>query len=109
MRQTTYYPGYGYVTKDESFEYVGNGIFGDLVKNLITSQAARDIAVDAGKSFASTAGKKVGEKAGDALINKVFSKKDKPIDTKKSINANKNILSKIYGDGLFRGRGLKRI
>ena len=109
MRQTTYYPGYGYVTKDESFEYVGNGVFGDLFKNLITSQAARDIAVNAGKSFASTAGKK----AGDALIDKVFSKKDKPIDspanTKKSMNENKDILSKIYGNGLFRGRGLRRI
>ena len=107
MRQTTYYPGYGYVTKDESFEYVGNGVFGDLFKNLITSQAVHDIAVDAGKSFASTAGKK----AGDALIDKVFSKKDKPIDspTKKSITENKDILSKIYGNGLFRGRGLRRI
>ena len=107
MRQTTQYPGYGFVTKDESFEYVGNGVFGDLFKNLITSQAVHDIAVDAGKSFATTAGKK----AGDALIDKVFSKKDKPIDspTKKSITENKDILSKIYGNGLFRGRGLRRI
>ena len=54
MRKTVYYPNHGYITTDDSFEYVGNGIFGDafnLVKDLVTSKAAKDVATEATKSF----------------------------------------------------------
>ena len=121
MRQTIYFPSHGYVTVDKDFEYVGNGIFGDafnLVKDLVTSKAVRDIAVDAGKSFASTAGKKAGEKAAEKIVDKVFSKKtktapeEKPkVIPKKEQKKSKDLLSQIYGNGLFRqsGKGLRRV
>ena len=134
MRTTIYVPNHGYITKDDEFDYVGNGILGDIgtfVKNLVTSNAAKTIATEAGKSFASTAGKKVGEKAADKLVNKVFSSKktestpksntsklEKEINeltnkmnkltvstTKSEKKPTKDILNQIYGDGLFRQHG----
>ena len=121
-----YYPGYGYVTS-----YEGKGIFGDLfslAQQAITSDAAKNIAVEAGKSFAKTAGTKAGEK----LVDKVFKeKKVNPTDImiekpkndpndikvekkKKPIKDIKLDLDEIYGNGLFRmkkhvGKGLKRL
>ena len=131
MRETVYYPGYGYVTKDDEFEYSGNGIIDDgisFIKGLITSDAAKNLASETAKSFANTAGKKAGEKAAEKLVDKVFSKKsfknvevvdyvvdkvvDEVIDDKKvALKKKKDVLARIYGDGLFRqsGKGLRRV
>ena len=108
MRQTVYYPEYGYVTS-----YTGNGIFSDLfnfAQKTITSDAAKNIAVEAGKSFAKTAGTKAGEK----LVDKVFKEKHIAVQKlsekkKKSIKDMKVDLDEIYGNGLFSGKGLKRL
>ena len=128
MRQTIYIPSYGYITKDDSFEYIGNGILGDTfnaLKDIITSKPVRDMAVNAATSFGSTVAKKGGEKAADKLVDKVFSKKknttnntsetiEEVIDENKTIRTNKqskDILKKLYGNGLFRqsGNGLRRV
>ena len=128
MRQTVYVPGYGYVTSDDSFEYVANGILGDamnFIGNLVTSKEAKDIAVEAGKSFAGTAGKKAGDKLADKIFSKkasevkgVVSKVDevKDIVSKVESKAAKkktstDLLKEIYGNGIFKqsGKGLKRI
>ena len=120
MRETIYVPSYGYVTKDDSFDYVGNGLFDDainLVKDLVTSKAAKDIVVETGKNFATS----VGKKAGDKLADKMFSNKVKPqantpqtntpqTNTPKKVKTSTELLKQIYGNGIFRqsGKGLKR-
>ena len=127
MRQTVYYPGYGYVTS-----YDGGGIFSDLfnfAQKTITSDAAKNIAVEAGKSFAKTAGTKAGKKLVDKVLKdnskKTVKETQKPSDIKepkpsKKLSKKKTIkdmkvdLDEIYGDGLFSskkhvGRGFKRL
>ena len=129
MRQTIYIPSHGYVTKDDEFQYVGNGILGDAfeaVKGLVTSKIVKDAVVEGSKSLANTLGKKGGEKLADKIIDKAFTKKvDKVTEqmaklevkdskvngSKKSKTSNKNLLAQIYGNGLFRqtGKGLRRL
>ena len=97
-------------------------------KGLVSSDVVKNLASETAKSFANTAGKKAGEKAAEKLVDKVFSKKsvknvkvvdnvddkvvDKVVEDKKvSLKKKKDVLARIYGDGLFRqsGKGLRRI
>ena len=92
------------------------------INGLVTSDAAKNLASETVKSFANTAGKKAGEKAAEKLVDKVFSKKSVKVvdnvddnvvsdDKKVNLKKNKDVLTQIYGDGLFRqsGKGLRRV
>ena len=124
MRHTIYVPSQGYITTDNSYEYIGNGVLGDAfnaVKNLIFSKPVKDLAFEGAKSFGTTLAKKGGEKAANKIVDKVFKdNKSNPVNTvdsnepkqtKTSSKQNKDVLKEIYGDGIFKqsGRGLRRI
>ena len=121
MRQTIYIPGTGYVTTDNQYEYIGNGILGDTfnaVKDLVFSKPVKDLAIEGAKSFGTTLAKQGGEKLGNKVVSKVFDDKKekkkenliggakpskpskaKTIEKKKS---DVDVLKAIYGDGLFK-------
>ena len=61
MRETTYVPGYGYVTEYTEDEYVGHGIMTDMAK-----QAAINIS----KKVVGAIGDKIGQKIADKIIGK---------------------------------------
>jgi hypothetical protein len=118
MRQTKYYHGYGYIT-------TGTGIF-DSIAGLLTNKAVTDVIKEgvsaAGKSAAQTIGSRAGEKIANKIIrpskpqtgsvSKVnydtIPEENPRIETRRKVNE-KDVLKKIYGDGLKTGRGLKRI
>ena len=117
MRQTIYIPSSGYVTIDDQFQY-GSGILGDtinVVKDLIFSKPVKDLAIEGAKNFGTTLAKKTGEKAADKIADKMFksnksNKSNRSNESNKSVTKqNKDILKQIYGDGIFRGKGLRRL
>ena len=93
MRRTKYIKGYGYVT-------FGNGLSETLIegiKTFVGSKTARDSLSEAVKAASKSAGDKLGTK----LVEKAFEKKEK--------QRGKVSLKDIYGESIFKGRGLKRI
>ena len=93
-RQTEYVKGYGYVT------VTGDGLTDTIIegiKTIVGSKTARDSLSEAVKAASKSAGDKLGTK----IVEKAFKSKDKP---KAKVS-----LKDIYGDGMFNGRGLKRI
>ena len=122
MRQTIYIPGTGYVTTDNKYEYIGNGILGDTfnaVKDLVFSKPVKDLAIEGAKSFGTTLAKQGGEKLGNKVVSKVFDEKKekesrpvstpiggaKPAKSKAKKKSDVDVLKAIYGDGLFKRSG----
>ena len=124
MRQTIYIPGTGYITTDNKYEYIGNGILGDtfnMAKDLIFSKPVKDLAIEGAKSFGTTLAKQGGEKAANKIVSKVFDKTEKekesrpvsnPIGgtkpTKAKAKSDIDVLKAIYGDGLFKKSGKRK-
>lgn len=104
MRETKYFHGYGYIT-------TGNGIF-DNVINFLTRKEVADVMKEglkaAGKSAATTIGERAGKKIADKIIRPKPSIRPKS-EIKPTKKKEEDVLKQIYGDGLKRGKGLKRI
>ena len=98
MRQTDYYKGYGYVSRDGMLNGIVKG-----VTSVLSSNRTKDVITEGAKAIARSA----GDKAGTKLVEKITSAKI-PRGRANPQRNSEETLKDIYGNSII-GRGIRKI